>query len=159
MDVRELYISLMCEFRPTELTTYLATVGADQIRIEKILPVLERFNVIDAIVLVLRRAGMTKEAMHKVVIHIASLQRKIQESLRGDRDAEDLVGEVGRYAFVGADLCETFSRETVNKIAIVNKKGKSPVSTMNDAEQMWLTLLETIVGATREITTTFHRNK
>ena len=157
MDVRELYISLMCEFRPAELTVYLETVGADQIRIEKILPVLEKFNVIDAIVFVLRRAGMTKEAMHKVVIHIAFLQRKIQESLRGGgHDAEDLVGEVGRYAFVGADLCETFSRETVTKTAIVNKKGKSPVSTLNDAEQMWLTLLETVVGATREITTTFN---
>ena len=156
MDVRELYVSLMCEFRPAELTTYLETVGADQLRIEKILPVLEKYNIIDAIVLVLRRAGMTKEAMHKVVIHITSLQREIPLALRRDvNDAEDLVGEVGRYAFVGADLCETFSRETVSKITITNKKGKTPVSTLNDAEQMWLTLLETIVGATRDITTIF----
>ena len=156
MDLRELYVSLMCEFQPTELTTYLENIGADQIRIEKILPVLEKFEVIDAIVLVLRRAGLTKEAMHKVVIHITSLQRAIPQTLRrGIGDAENLVGEVGRYAFVGADLCETFSRETVSKSTVNNKGGKGPPSALNDAEQMWLTLLETVVNASREITITF----
>ena len=154
VDVQELYISLMCEFRPADLTTYLETIGFGDFRIEKVLPVLEKFNVIDAIVMVLRRAGMTKEAMRKVVIHIASLQLQLSQTLHhpsADKETESLVSEVSRFAFVGADLCETFSKETIEK-SVGTKKGKEKSTTLNDAEQMWLTLLETVVSVTREIT-------
>jgi vacuolar protein sorting-associated protein 8 len=155
LDVRELYISLMCEFRPADVTRYLETLGVDDIRIEKILPALEKYNVIDGIVMILRRAGMTKEAMQKVVVHIASLQCDLSRTLQNPglhSEAEALVSEVGRFAFVGADLCETFSKGTMVK-AVVSKKGKEKVTVLNDAELMWLTLLETVVGITRKITT------
>ena len=154
VDVRELYISLLCEFRPADLTTYLETLSVGDFRIEKVLPVLEKFNVIDAIVMVLRRAGMTKEAMHKVVIHITSLQHQLSQILHhpsANTDKESLISEVSRFAFVGVDLCETFSKETTAK-SVSTKKGKEKATTLNDAEQMWLTLLETVVGVTREST-------
>ena len=155
MDIRELYISLMCEFRPAVMTTYLETLNVGDFRIERVLPVLEKFDVIDAIVMVLRRAGMTKEAMHKVVIHITYLQRQLSQILHhpsADTNTESLVSEVSRFAFVGADLCETFSKETTAK-SVSTKKGKEKATTLNDAEQMWLTLLETVVGVAREMTT------
>jgi hypothetical protein len=160
VDVRELYIALLCEFQAAELTKYMETLNVDDVRIERILPVLEKYNVIDAIVMILRRAGMTREAMDKVVIHIFSLQRELSRTLQHPEqhlDAESLISEVGRFAFVGADLCETFSKETIVKSA-GSKKGKGKRTTLNEAEQMWLTLLETVVGVTRDITAIVIKN-
>jgi hypothetical protein len=150
VDVRELYISLMCEFRRGDLTRYLESLAMGDFRTENVLPVLEEYDVTDAIVLILRRAGMTKEAMHKVVVHIASLQKEIVRAVRqpGENAVDDVVEEVKRYTFVGVDLCETFSKEM--KVKHVSRKEK--VVTLNDAERMWLTLLETAVGLTQEIT-------
>jgi hypothetical protein len=154
VDIRELYISLLCEFAPAELTGYLERLNMDQFRIEKVLPVFERFDVIDAIVMVLRQAGMSKEAMHKVIIHISSLHQSLSRTIsaREMDEAEGIVGEINRFVFVAADLCETFSNEMRGKAGYKRTKGKR--TSLNDAEQMWLTLLETVVGITRDITTT-----
>ena len=153
-DIREQYISLMCAFKPMELTRYLDTLAVHDIRIEKVLPVLEQYNVIDAIVLVLRRAGMTKEAMHKIIIYIASLQQELSKAVRLPRDHESddaadiAVSEVQRYAFVGADLCEHFSKDHPMNAASVKGKG---TASLNEAEQLWLSLLEALVGVSREV--------
>jgi vacuolar protein sorting-associated protein 8 len=157
-DIRELYITLMCEFRPTELTTYLDTLIMEDFRIENVLPTLEKYDVTDAIILVLRRVGMTKEAMHRVVIKMTSLRGELvkvmqrHESEERESQAEELILELHRYAFVGADLCETFSKEFTAPSK--GTKGKSTVGKLNEAEQLWLSLLETTVGVTREITST-----
>lgn len=152
-EIRETYISLMSEFRPTDLVAYIETLNNGDFKIDRILPVLEKFDVIDAIVLVLRRAGMTKEAMHKIAIHLTVLQRKLSRILlqhKANTDAENLVSEMRRYAFVGADLCETFSKETVVR-SVTLKRGKG-TATLNDAEQLWLTLLETVVKIASDTT-------
>jgi len=155
-DVRELYVSLMCEFRPAQLTTYLDTLSIADFRIEKVLPTLEKHDVTDAIILVLRRVGMTKEAMHRVVIHMTALQRQLLTLMRRhmseevETHAEELVAEVSRYAFVGGDLCETFSKDFKAPSNAI--KGKAATGKLNEAEQLWLSLLETTVGITREIT-------
>ena len=136
-----------------DVTKYLEALNVAHIRIEKILPVLEKFNVIDAIVLVLQRAGMVREAMHKVVNHITYLQRELSSTVQSPESESKihfLVSEVGRFAFVGADLCERFTKETTVKSVV--GKGKEKPSTLNEAEQMWLTLLQTVVGVPRDIT-------
>jgi vacuolar protein sorting-associated protein 8 len=151
-DIREQYISLMCEFKAMELTTYLSGLAVHDIRIENVLPVLEQYNVIDAIVLLLRRAGMTKEAMHKIVIYIASLQRELAIVVGQSFDfeqADTFISEIQRYTFVGADLCEHFSKEWASKKIRDKTKG---VGTLNEAEQLWLSLLESTVSVTREVT-------
>ena len=154
VDVRELYISLLCEFRPGELTKYVELLSVDKFRIEKILPVMEKFNVIDAIVMVLWRAGMSKEAMQKVIIHLSSLHQSLSRMIQAHEtmEAERIVADVSRLAFVAADLCETFSKETMGKSGQKRSKRKEP--SLNEAEQMWLTLLETVVGITRDMTMT-----
>lgn len=151
-DIREQYISLMCEFKAGDLTRYLDTLAVHDIRIEKVMPVLEEYNVIDAIVLVLRRAGMTKEAMHKIVIYVSSIQRDLANVIQEDANvaqADELVSEVQRYAVVGADLCEHFSKDPSSSKGN-NRKGKA-VGALNEAEQLWLSLLESLVGVIREV--------
>lgn len=161
IEVRELYISLMCKFRPMDLTGYLEGLGVHDFQVERILPVLEESNVIDAIVLVLRRSGMTKDAINKVVIHISGLKRLLSEIIEqggAESEAEAVVSEVSKYASVGADLCESFSRETIVKPTPL-KKGKGVASKFNEAEEMWLGLLETVVGVTREIAVTINETR
>jgi len=160
VNVRELYIAKLCQFRPTEVTMFLDSMAIDKVRVEKILPVLERYRIIDAVILLLRRAGMIKEAMNKLVIHISNLHRDIVAMIQyGGRidDVDLLVAEIGKYASVGADLCETFSKET-KVVTNPIKKSKRKELVLNDAEQMWLSLLETVVTVTRTITTAITAN-
>jgi hypothetical protein len=68
-----------------------------------------------------------------------------------DETAENLVSDVKRYVLMGIDLCERFSKEM--KMKSISRKGKV-VTTLNDAEQMWLNLLETAVVFSREVAST-----
>lgn len=68
-----------------------------------------------------------------------------------DETAENLVSDVKRYVLMGIDLCERFSKEM--KMKSISRKGKV-VTTLNDAEQMWLNLLEIAVVFSREVAST-----
>ena len=163
----ELYVRLLCDYDPHHVPEFIDSLTTGDLRLQEVLPAMEKSGVIDAAVALMAREGKVREAMDRLLQHLRYLEvalvrlleneGDVSAAVRSYNDAEDLVQSVEKYSKVGLWLCETCTRskpETDMTKRVATRRssyidGKSPDTNLLDHERFWLDLLDAIVKITR----------
>ena len=157
----ELYVRLMCQFHPEHVSDYVETVKEGDIRLQEVIPAMEKTGIIDAAIILEARSGRVRESMDRLINHLSSLQAALRGLLtkadgidsHGIDDAvEDLVSSIGKYSKVGIWLCQGQSKISQKNRAAVKspKRSTSAKQPLSFEETLWLDLIESIVAIARE---------
>lgn len=159
----EQYVRLLCEYTPHHVSEYIDKLKTGDLRLEKVLPVLEHSGVIDAAVVLLAREGKVGDAMDRLVQHLQTLQAAmigLLDSINETPDAantqetlNDLVESFQKYARVGIWLCHGQSKiARISKPSLTSSRHElSLQDDLTPAENMWLDLVDVVVQVTRII--------
>ena len=169
----ELYVRLMCQFHPEHVSDYVGNIKEDDIRLQEVLPAMERNGIIDAAIILETRSGQVRDSMDRLLNHLSSLQGVLRGLLAeaevsdsyGIRDiTDDLVSSIEKYSKVGIWLCQgqskVFQRSKVAARSPMRRSisAKQPMSL---EETLWLELIESVVAIARETSqqSSVRRNK
>ncbi|RMZ79438.1 hypothetical protein DV738_g3375, partial [Chaetothyriales sp. CBS 135597] len=159
----EMYIRLMCRFNPDHVPDFVDTIKEGDLRLDQVLPTMEQTGIIDAVVILQARSGHVKEAMQQLNAHLASLDgalRAIVESVTSSADShlgdtvQDILGSISKYARVGIFLCRSQTKSAHNNrrpVTQTPKRSGSAQRPLSFDEQLWLSLIETVVAIARHI--------
>ncbi|KAK9455384.1 Golgi CORVET complex core vacuolar protein 8-domain-containing protein [Dipodascopsis uninucleata] len=166
-QARETYISLLCEFERGKVIQFLRFLQKGDVRLSKVLSSLESAGVIDGEIFLLRSEGQYSEAIRRLIQHLHYLKSQLltlfPEDTRGRRMARgrwvhidehelaDVEKSLQHYVILGTRLCT----ERVKKGQDTNLNTHDDSSSkLTDAESLWIELIDSIVGLTREVSST-----
>ncbi|RMZ83474.1 hypothetical protein DV737_g1589, partial [Chaetothyriales sp. CBS 132003] len=160
----ELYIRLMCSFNADHVPDFVDTVKEGDLRLDRVLPTMEQTGIIDAAVVLQARSGHVKEAMQQLNTHLTTLGgalRALVDSATSSADShlpdaiQDILASISKYARVGIFLCRSQTKSAHHNlrppIARTAKRSTSAQPTLSFDEQLWLSLVETVVAIARHI--------
>lgn len=160
----ERYVQLMCKYNNTHVADFVSLLKSGDLRLEPVLPALEKSGVIDAAVVLMARDGLVRNAMERLVKHLGTLEIALAglinaaaespDAANTEEAVEDLLNSVQKYCKVGIWLCQGQSR-TMER----NPKSKRQDPAVGDTEQdlaidelLWLNLVDTVVSITKNVT-------
>ena len=159
----EEYVRLMCTFEPSHVSDYVGTVQSINLRLDKVLPVMEQTGVIDAAVVLMAQDGQVKEAMDRLIKHLSSLESALQGLLSGTSGnqvsddvpyaVKELLQSLQNYVHVGIWLCQGQMKST-KKVNVVSKKKNGVAEALSADEQLWLSLIDICVQTTQRLSPT-----
>ncbi|KAJ6262720.1 Vacuolar protein-sorting-associated protein [Drechslerella dactyloides] len=161
----ELYIRLMCSYDFDRVSRFLETLSPGDLKLDKVIPALEEKGAVDGVVLLMAREGLIKEAMAKLVQHLAVLEAAFVGLLRGCVDDEngyqenhsigDVLLALRKFSKVGIWLCQSQmaaletklkgSGRTALKRALAGKMNAS----LTPEEDLWLDLIDAVVHVSK----------
>jgi hypothetical protein len=158
----EQYVRLMCAHEPARVASYIDILQSGDLRLQKVLPAIEKSGAIDAAVVLLSRDGLIEEAMERLRSHMLTLgsgltglistvthSPDVRSTVEG---VEDLLLDVHKYAKVGIWLCQGQTKLATD-IKPKKPKGK-PLESEKDLaldELLWLDLIDTTVKITKDV--------
>ncbi|KAF1989589.1 hypothetical protein K402DRAFT_326611 [Aulographum hederae CBS 113979] len=160
-EVGELYVRLMCRYRPSHVAEYINGLRLSDLRLDHVLPAIEASEVVDAAVTLLARDGLMREAMQRLVKHVDTLKITLT-TLIEDAPKEsvssvaikEVLDAVHKYCKVGMWLCQTQTHSHRMSNPIQDRKDKFMESEENlDLDEfLWLELLDVLVSLTKDVT-------
>ncbi len=159
----EEYVRLLCNYDRDHVSDYVEQLTTGDLRLEEVLPTLEQSGVIDAAVVLMAREGKVHKAIQRLTEHLSTLEAALLGLLDGisespDLDstvetANDLIASVQKYARVGVWLCRGQSRSAQQSKAQIQhtKKAKSVDDKLSADENLWLDLVDAVVGITKNV--------
>ena len=143
--IREHYIELLCIYDRQQIIIYMKSLRLDDINFDRTIDILEKFDLIDAIVFLLCAQNQVEEALHRITKHLAASNKSLVDSLSAtDIEASTAVADsIAKYIRVGLQLCKTETRHGQEHCRI-------------DIEVMWLRFLSTIYDLQVTLSTTQH---
>lgn len=168
-DLIEQYVQLMCKFEPAHVSDYVGIVQATNLRLERLLPTMEKTGVIDAAVVLMAREGQIKEAMDRLVKHLDTLESALQGLLSGAQKeneavilqsaTEELLVALQKYTHVGIWLCQGQTK-TANKSNTVQRGKKAQHNDeLSPDEALWLSLIDATVQTTRRLSASIQQTR
>ena len=179
----EHYVRLMCTYNPTHVADYVGMLRSSDLRLNEVLPAMEKSGVVDAAVVLMTNEGMVQEAMDRLVKHLRTLEAALiglinaaaesPDASNTEEAAEDILENLQKYVKVGIWLCQGQTRASEAREARRTsssvltqpakskgkaKKEKHPAYEDREAnltldERLWLDLIDTVVAMTKEVTT------
>lgn len=161
----EQYVRLLCDYNPLHVSEYVEKLKTGSLRLEEVLPALEKSGVIDAAVVLLARDGKVREAIDRLTQHLSTMEAALLGLLEGasispdaantQETARDLVESIQKYTRIGIWLCQgqTKSAQRV-KGQLKQANGPKLKSTGEDLsldENLWLDLIDAVVAVTKDI--------
>ncbi|KAI2640925.1 Golgi CORVET complex core vacuolar protein 8-domain-containing protein [Xylaria nigripes] len=160
-DFIELYVQLMCRYAPTRVSDYVGLVQATNLRLDKLLPIMEDTGVIDAAVILMAREGQVEDAMSRLTKHLHTLESALRGLLSGTRQneksldtqevAEDLLKALQKYTHVGIWLCQGQMKTSRQPNGIQRRQNSPAPSELTLNENLWLELIDATVQITRKL--------
>lgn len=159
----EQYVRLLCSYDRHHVSDYIEQLKTGDLRLEEVLPAIEQSGVIDAAVVLMAREGKVREAIHRLNEHLNTLEAALIGLLDGVsyspdlsstvETANDLIASVQKYARVGVWLCRGQSRSAQQSKARIQhiKRGKSVDDELSADEDLWLDLIDAVVGVTKNV--------
>ena len=160
----ELYVRLMCQFHPDHVSDFVETVREGDLRLQEVIPSMEKTGIIDAAIILEARSGQVRESMDRLIAHLSSLQSALQGLVANenqDKDApaipeatNDILTSIEKYNKVGIWLCQTqskVSQKTRNATSKSPKRSTSIKQPLTFEETLWLNLIEAVVGIARSV--------
>lgn len=165
----EQYVRLLCDYNPRHVSEYIEKLKTGDLRLEEVLPALERGGVIDAAVVLLARDGKVREAIDRLTEHLSTMEAALLGLLEGasispdaantQETARDLVESIRKYTRIGIWLCQgqTKSAQQIKgqltqvKRSKSKSKSKSVSEDLSLDENLWLDLIEAVVAVTKDI--------
>ncbi|OTB05637.1 hypothetical protein M426DRAFT_319623 [Hypoxylon sp. CI-4A] len=159
-DFIEQYVQLMCRYDSSHVSDYVGIVQATNLRLDKLLPIMEDTGVIDAVVILMAREGQVQDAMGRLTKHLETLESALQGLVANADDssevldikeaAEELLRGLQKYTHVGIWLCQGQMKTSKKLNAVGRRSSPSPSELLPD-EMLWLDLIDTTVQITRRL--------
>lgn len=162
----EQYVRLLCDFNPRHVSEYVEKLKAGDLRLEEVLPALEKSGVIDAAVVLLARDGKVRDAIEQLTQHLTTLEAALLGLLEGasispdaantQETARDLVESIQKYTRIGIWLCQGQTKSAQLRIQgqlkqVKRSKSKSINENLSLDENLWLDLIDAVVAITKNI--------
>lgn len=158
---QERYVQLMCAHEPGHVADYVGLLQSGDLRLDRVLPAMERSGVIDAAVVLLARDGLARDAMDRLVAHVHSQQHALISLIEAagqspdveatKETAQDLVEAVQKYTKVGVWLCQGQTATTERRPRPRTNLAKDiDENELEIDEFLWLNLIDAVVQVTKE---------
>lgn len=160
----EQYVRLLCDYNPRHVSGYVEKLKAGDLRLEEVLPALEKSGVIDAAVVLLARDGKVRDAIERLTQHLSTLEAALLGLLEGasispdaaniQETTRDLVESIQKYTRIGIWLCQGQTKSAQLRIQAQLKQVKRSKSINEDLsldEILWLDLIDAVVAVTKNI--------
>ncbi|KAF2847797.1 hypothetical protein T440DRAFT_557063 [Plenodomus tracheiphilus IPT5] len=164
----ERYVQLMCTYNSSHVADFVGLLKSGDLRLEPILPALEKSGVIDAAVVLLARDGLVQDAMARLEKHLSTLETALTGLIAAAADTpdvanseeaiNDLLEDIQKYIKVGIWLCRAQTRSSDRTSESLSDRRKSAYGEVREAdlaldELLWLELVDTAVRLIRETST------
>jgi hypothetical protein len=161
----ENYVQLMCTYNSTHVADFVGSLKSSDLRLDPVLPALEKSGVIDGAVILMARDGLVQGAMDRLVKHLGALQTALTgligaasetpDVANAEEAVRDLLEDIQKYIKVGIWLCQgqTRSKEPRQESTTDRRKsayGEVRESDLASDELLWLELVDTSVLLIRD---------
>jgi hypothetical protein len=164
----ERYVQLMCTYNSSHVADFVSLLKSGDLRLDPVLPALEKSGVIDAAVVLLARDGLVKDAMDRLVKHLGTLETALTgligaagetpDVANAEEAAHDLLEDIQKYVKVGMWLCQGQTRSAEHPSQSFVDRRKSAYGEVREEdlaldELLWLDLIDTVVKLIKETST------
>ncbi|KAI4676697.1 uncharacterized protein J4E84_009532 [Alternaria hordeiaustralica] len=161
----ENYVQLMCTYNSAHVAEFVGSLKSRDLRLDPVLPALEKSGVIDGAVILMARDGLVQGAMDRLVKHLGTLQTALigligaasetPDVANTEEAVHDLLEDIQKYIKVGIWLCQgqTRSKEPRPESTIDRRKsayGEVREGDLRPDELLWLELVDTSVRLIRD---------
>lgn len=170
-DFVERYVRLLCEFNPSHISDYIEQLENNDLRLDEVLPALERSGVVDAAVVLMAREGKVREGIDRLTQHLNTLGSALLGLLDGANDSpdfantvetgRDLTESIQKYARVGVWLCQkqTQANERREPRLLRAKSAKALTEALSPDEELWLDLIDAVVAVSQDVSEILRREE
>jgi hypothetical protein len=158
----ESYVRLMCAYEPSGVASYIDLLKTGDLRLQEVLPAIEKSGAIDAAVTLLVRDGLITDAMERLKKHMQTLGSALVGLISAvsrspdvsntTEGVEDILSNVQKYSKVGIWLCQGQTRAAAGSKTSTTRSRQVATSSESDLapdEFLWLELVDTVVGVTQ----------
>ncbi|KAF2635354.1 hypothetical protein P280DRAFT_484728 [Massarina eburnea CBS 473.64] len=164
----EQYVQLMCKYNSAHVADFVSLLQSGDLRLDPVLPALEKSGVIDAAVVLMARDGLVKDAMDRLVKHLGTLETALTglvsaaaetpDVANTEEAIRDLLGDIQKYVKVGIWLCQgqTRSMERPEENMVTHRKstyGEVCEDDLTLDELLWLDFVDTVVKLIENVST------
>ena len=156
---QERYVQLMCRFDPSHVADYVNVLESGDLHLDRVLPDMEQGGVIDAVVVLLARDGLLRNAMDRLVAHLGTLETALvglikaaaesPDTAKTEEAVRDLLEAALKYTKLGIWLCRgqpsPLSNPQGNKTSTAQQVDVSETD-LTENELLWLDLIDTVVN-------------
>lgn len=161
----ERYVQLMCTYNSSHVADFVSLLKSGDLRLEPVLPALEKSGVIDAAVVLMARDGLIQEAMDRLVRHLGTLETALTgligaaaespDVANSEEAVHDLLDNIQKYIKVGIWLCQGQTRLAEHVPESMANRRKSAYGEVRESELasdelLWLDLVDTAVKLIRD---------
>lgn len=162
----ERYVQLMCKFNNTHVAGFVSLLKSGDLKLDPVLPALEKSGVIDAAVVLMARDGLVKNAMDRLVKHLGTLETALTGLISAaaetpdvantEEAVHDLLENIQKYVKVGIWLCQGQTRSMDQPTVGLIDRRKSAYGEVREEdlaldELLWLDLVDAIVRLIKNI--------
>ena len=169
----ELHVCLMSRYQPEHVPGYLRSLADVDLSLEKVVPALEQYGIIDATVTLLANQGELQKAMQRLVAHLENLKMSMKglldtkPSTDEDHEEESImtgVASIKKYVELGIWLCTTYTKSITTKspqATRVTHPAMSASSDLSFGDMLWVDLMSATISFTTELSksTSHHRDE
>ncbi|KAF1932405.1 uncharacterized protein M421DRAFT_417122 [Didymella exigua CBS 183.55] len=163
----EKYVELMCTYNSGHVADFVGLLKSGDLKLDPVLPALEKSGVIDAAVVLLARDGLVKEAMDRLVKHLGTLETALTglipaaaespDVANAEEAARGLLEDIQKYVKVGIWLSQGQTRSAAHTAPVMDRR-KSAYGEVKEGdlaldELLWLDLISTVVKLIKETST------
>ncbi|KAF2013429.1 hypothetical protein BU24DRAFT_424427 [Aaosphaeria arxii CBS 175.79] len=160
-DFTERYVQLMCKYDKSHVADFVGLLNSGDLRLEPVLPALEKSGVIDAAVVLMARDGLVRDAMDRLVKHLGTLETALTglisaasetpDASNTEEAVDDLLSDIQKYVKVGIWLCQGQTRSMKRAPVSLVDRRKSAYGEVREEdlaldEMLWLDLVDTVVS-------------
>lgn len=165
----ERYVQLMCTYNSSHVADFVGLLKSGDLRLEPVLPALEKSGAIDAAVVLMARDGLVHDGMDRLVKHLGTLETALTGLIAAAADTpdvanseeaiHDLLEDIQKYVKVGIWLCQGQTRSAERTAESLSDRRKSAYGEVRESdlaldELLWLELVDTAVRLIRETSST-----
>ena len=164
----ERYVELMCTYNSSHVADFVGLLKSGDLRLDPVLPALEKSGAIDAAVVLLARDGLAKDAMDRLVKHLGTLETALTgliaaaaespDVANAEEAARDLLENIQKYVKVGIWLCQGQTKSTTPATPAIDRRKSAYGEVIEEDlaldELLWLDLISTVVKLIKETSNT-----
>lgn len=159
----ETYVNLMCRYDPRGVADYVNELPSGHLRLDKVLPAMEKSGAIDAAVALMARDGLLRDAMQRLTKHLSMLQKALVGLLQNnpepidlpdpDEAVTDLVDSIRKYVKVGIWLCQVppLTTDLRSQRPATLRAISTTEDNLSTSELLWLDLITASVDISRAL--------
>jgi hypothetical protein len=161
----ERYVQLMCTYNSAHVADFVSLLETGDLRLDPVLPALEKSGVIDAAVVLMARDGLVEGAMERLVRHLGTLETALTGLIAAaaetpdvantEEAVRDLLDDINKYVKVGIWLCQGQTKSSGHTPESLESRRKSAYGEVSESdlaldELLWLDLVDTVVRLSKD---------